>query len=92
VNYDFTSSTSQAFGNNMKQVDTSPLKFGIFSGDVNQDGSVDGLDLSIVDNDAFNFVSGYVNSDVNGDNVSDALDIGITDNNAFNFVGKITPP
>ncbi len=45
-----------------------------------------------MDNDAFNFVSGYVNTDVTGDNVVDAADLGIIDNNAFNYVSKITPP
>ncbi len=87
--YDFTTSAAQAYGSNMVQKGT---KFCIFSGDINQDGSVNVLDLGIADNDAFNFVTGYVRSDVNGDNVSNALDLGITDNNAFNFVGKVTPP
>ncbi len=87
--YDFTTSSSQAYGSNMVQV--SGL-WSFFAADVNQDGNVGGLDLSLVDNDAFNFVSGYVNTDVNGDNVTNALDLGITDNNAFNFVSKITPP
>ncbi len=73
-------------------MDTSPLRFAIFSGDVNQDGNADALDLGIVENDAFNFVSGYVASDVTGDNVTDALDLAIISNNALNFVSKITPP
>jgi len=91
MNYDFTSAQSQAYGNNLKQLDTSPLRFAIYSGDVNQDGVVDGSDGAIVDNDAYNFVTGYVNSDVNGDDVVDGSDGAIIDNNAFNFVGKITP-
>jgi len=75
----------------MKQVDASPLRFAIYSGDVNQDGIVDGTDASLVDNDAFNFVTGYVGTDVNGDDVVEASDAAIVDNNAFNFVGSITP-
>jgi len=89
--FDFTSSQSQAFGDNMKQVDASPVIFAIYSGDVNQDGVVDGTDAALVDNDAFNFVTGYVVTDVNGDEVVDGSDAAIVDNNAFNFVGKITP-
>ncbi len=92
MTYDFSDLASKAYGNNMIQIDASPLRFGIYSGDVNQDGSIDAIDQGIVDNDAFNFISGYVNSDVNGDNFMDALDLGITDNNAFNFVSKISPP
>ena len=91
MGYDFTSAVSKAFRNNMKQVDTSPVKFAIYSGDVNQDGVVDATDLQRVDNHAFNFVTGYVATDLTGDNVVDATDAAIADNNAFNFVSKITP-
>ena len=76
----------------MIQVDNSPLTFAIYGGDVNQTGEVDASDLSTIDNDAFNFVTGYVNTDVTGDNVTDASDYAIADNNAFNFVTKSVPP
>ncbi|HRI84317.1 MAG TPA: choice-of-anchor D domain-containing protein [Ignavibacteria bacterium] len=90
-NYDFTSSLSQAFGNNMKQVNTSPDRFAIYSGDVNQDGVIDLADGSLIDNDAFNFASGYLPTDVNGDGVIDLADGVYADNNGFNFVSKIAP-
>ena len=89
--YDFTSSANTAYGSNQIQVDNSPVRFAIYSGDVNQDGVVDGTDAALVDNDAYNFVTGYVATDVNGDYVVDGSDGAIMDNNAFNFVGKITP-
>lgn len=92
LTFDFSTAANKAYGNNQKQIDTSPVKFGIYSGDVNQDGNADGVDLGLADNDAFNFVAGYVNTDVNGNNSVDATDLGIIDNNAFNFVSKITPP
>lgn len=88
-NYSFMTAATQAYGSNMV------LKLGrycIYSGDVDQDGSVDASDFSQVDNDAFNFVSGYVASDVTGDNTVDASDASVVDNNSFNFVQKITPP
>jgi len=91
VNYDFSNSSSQAFGSNMIQVDASPVRFAIFSGDVNQDGVVDATDAGAIDNDAFNFVTGYVNTDITGDDLVDATDAAIADNNAANFVGKIVP-
>jgi len=91
LTFDFTPAASQAHGNNMKQVDTSPVRFAIYSGDVNQDGIVDGSDASLADNDAFNFVTGYVATDVNGDDIVDGSDAAIVDNNATNFVAKITP-
>jgi len=89
--YNFTTAANKAYGNNQKQIDTSPLRFGIYSGDVNQDGVIDGTDNGLIDNDATNFVMGYVNTDVNGDGVVDGSDAAIADNNAFNFVTKITP-
>jgi len=89
--YDFTPASNTAYGNNQIQVDITPVRFGIYSGDVNQEGVIDGTDAGLVDNDAANFLTGYVNSDVNGDDVVDGSDAVIVDNNAFNFVSKVTP-
>ncbi len=91
VNYDLSTSSSQAYGNNMIQVDASPVRFAVYSGDVNQDGVINAIDVSAIDNDVFNFVSEYVASDVTGNNVTDASDLAIADNNAFNFVSKMRP-
>ncbi len=88
-NYDFTSDGSQSYGSN------STLKLGrfcIYSGDVNQDGLIDGTDLFLVDNDALAGVTGYVNTDLNGDGIVDGTDEMIADNNVFNYVMKMTPP
>ena len=86
--YDFTTSVGQAFGSNMVLVSG---EASFYSGDVNQDGVIDLSDGSDVDNDAFNFVSGYVRTDVNGDDVVDLTDAAYVDNNAFNFVGVVKP-
>ena len=83
--YDFTSGANRAYGDNQVQVNNSPLKFAIYGGDINQDGIVDAGDLSLVDNDAFNSVSGYVKTDVTGDNFVDGSDLSIVDNNAFQW-------
>lgn len=88
LTYNFTSSSAQAYGSNQIQVGT---KWTIFSGDVNQDGTIDLGDGTMIDNDAFNFVSGYVATDVNGDETVDITDQTIADNNSYNFVGKVTP-
>jgi len=76
---------------NMIQVDSSSVNFAIYSGDVNQDGVIDATDAGAIDNDAFNFVSGYVVTDLTGDNVIGASDAAIADNNAANFVSVIRP-
>ncbi|MBK8381716.1 MAG: VCBS repeat-containing protein [Ignavibacteria bacterium] len=91
LTYNFSTAITQAFGNNLKQVDASPVVFAIFSGDVNQDGTIDASDVSDADNDAFNSVSGYVSTDVTGDDFVDAADVSIVDNNAFNAVSAVTP-
>ena len=44
MTYDFTSANTQAYEDNMIQVDAPPVNFAIYSGDVNQDGVVDGSD------------------------------------------------
>ncbi|MEO6694162.1 MAG: dockerin type I domain-containing protein [Ignavibacteria bacterium] len=91
INYNFTTSSGQAFGSNQKSVDASPVRFAVYSGDVNQDGTIDATDLALVDNAAYNFISGYVNTDVTGDNFVDATDAALADNNAANFVSVIRP-
>ncbi|MBK8382018.1 MAG: choice-of-anchor B family protein [Ignavibacteria bacterium] len=89
--YNFSDSLSKAYGSNMKQVDFSPVRFAAYSGDVDQDGSVDASDVSSIDNDANNSVTGYVNTDLSGDKFVDAIDVSIVDNNSSNTVSAITP-
>lgn len=66
-------------------------KWTIFSGDENQDGTVDASDLSDADNDALNSLSGYVPTDVNGDDFVDAGDVSLIDNNGSISVSVIRP-
>lgn len=87
----FISTRTIAYGSNLKLLTPFPTRYGMYSGDVNQDGVIDLADLALVDNDLFNFVMGYVNTDVNGDNFVDASDAAIVDNNAFNFVSVVKP-
>jgi len=91
LNYNFTDSTTKAYGSNQIQIDAAPLRFGIYSGDENQDGSVDVSDVIDIFNDAANFVSGYVVTDVTGDDFVDSSDLLLTFNNSTNFVSVITP-
>ena len=89
--FDFTTVNTQAFGNNMTQVNTSPVKFAVYSGDVNQDGFIDLNDISLVFNAAGIFLTGYELPDVTGDNIVDLNDITITYNNSSAFVSVIKP-
>ena len=91
LSFNFISSAAKAYGSNQILVDSSPLRFGIYSGDVNQDGTVDATDVSEIDNDAFSFLGGYIVTDINGDRFVDASDYSIADNNAANFVSAVRP-
>ncbi len=86
--YDFTTAQNQAFGDNLKEMNG---LYVIYSGDVNHDGAVDGLDMIPLDNQAANFGSGYLPEDLNADGSIDALDMIIADNNAASFVSAVLP-
>ena len=69
-----------------------PVRWAMYCGDVNQDGYVDPLDLSIIDLDSFNYASGLsLVTDINGDHFVDPLDMSIADLNSFNYVGIKRP-
>jgi PKD repeat protein len=88
VSYNFTSSAAQAYGNNLKLVSGNYVVYG---GDVNQDGVIDTGDLTAVDNDSKDFLTGYLNTDVNGDGIVNASDLPLVNSNGGLFVAKITP-
>jgi hypothetical protein len=88
VSYDFTSSSMQTFGGNIIYKGT---KYCIFSGDVNNDGSINLDDENLISDDYSNFVTGYVNTDVNGDFIVNLTDLSIAYNNSNNFVSVIHP-
>ena len=83
TNYDFSNSLTKAYAEfntaSMKTVE--PGHYALFGGDANKDGTVDGLDMNIVDNNTIAGAFGYDNSDANGDGASDGLDMNIVDNN-----------
>ena len=89
--YNFTTAAAQSFGSNMIQVDASPVRYAVYSGEINKDGTIDATDVAGIDNDAAAFVSGYVVADLNGDRFVDATDALIADNNAANFISIIRP-
>jgi hypothetical protein len=88
VKYDFTQQINAAYGNNLKPIGS---YFGIFSGDVNQDGVVDALDMIAVDNLSAPGSGGYIPEDTNGDGVIDAADMGLINGNAGMFIRKSLP-
>lgn len=91
LSYSFSTAAVQAYGNNMVQVDSSPLRFAVYNGDENQNGSVDLVDITDTYNSASGFAAGYLSTDTDGNNIVDLNDITITYNNASAFVSKVIP-
>jgi hypothetical protein len=89
--YLFSSFATQAFGSNMVQVQASPAIWAIFTGDINQDGSVDISDYLVLDPDIQNGNGGYIVTDLNGDGASDITDYLYMDPNIQNGVGAFLP-
>lgn len=88
VTYNFSAAASRAYGDNLKQISG---RWVIYSGDVNQDGIIDTADMTPVDNDASNYITGYLNTDVNGDGAIDTGDMTTVDNNANNYIVSQAP-
>jgi hypothetical protein len=89
VFYNFTSAANKAYGSNQVQVSTGI--WAIYSGDINQDGVIDGLDYNDWENDNNNFAGGYFSTDLNGDGIVDGFDYPIFDANSQNNVSVVTP-
>ena len=88
VNQSFGTPGGVYAGNLLQMAD---LGYAIFGGDVNQDGIVDGGDMSVVENDANLAASGYLADDCNGDGIIDGGDMSIIENDAALAAGAIVP-
>ncbi len=86
--YNFSATATMAFGSNLKLVSG---KYVIYGGDINQDGIIDADDMVSVDNDASDFMHGYLSTDVNGDGTTSSDDLLLINANSSVFVGKIIP-
>jgi hypothetical protein len=89
--YNFTTNPASTYGDNVTLIESSPIIWAAFSGDINADGVIDGLDFNDWESDSNNFGAGYIPTDVNGDGVTDGLDFVLIETNTNNFVGVVTP-
>lgn len=80
LNYDFTSDSVKAYGNNMIKING---KWCIISGDINQDGKINAIDRGICWNDRG---TADVYSDVNHDGIVNELDRAILAKNTYKKV------
>jgi hypothetical protein len=84
LSYDFSSSSSQAYGDNMIEVETGIWAF--YSGDLNQDLTIDSSDSDSLLNDVSNSNFGVLATDLNGDGSVDPSDTDIFFPNLENSV------
>jgi hypothetical protein len=86
--YDFSNSMNTAFndGINLPLKNSNENVYLIYSGDINQDGSIDIFDMQVAENASTNFEFGYISSDCNGDGSPDIFDMQIIENNATMFL------
>ncbi|MGL2964919.1 beta strand repeat-containing protein [Flavobacterium sp. RSB2_4_14] len=88
LSYDFTTAANKAFGDNMKDLGG---VFGFYSGDINQDGFIEGGDFPFLFNDSDNFFEGFQTTDLNGDGFVEGADFPYLFNNSDNFIESLRP-
>ncbi len=86
--YNFSLNSQQTYGNNL--VNHSGV-FLIYSGDINQDGSIDFNDYPSLDIASSNGLLGYDSNDINGDASVDFNDYPIIDQNSSNGIISVKP-
>lgn len=89
VNYDFTTQQNSAYGGNLTMVDLGT--WALYSGDINQDQSIDAFDYLLIDPDIISGLFGYLITDINGDGGVDAFDYIILDANLTSGITGVYP-
>lgn len=89
VSWDFTTSASNAYGDNQAQIDFGV--YGLFVGDINLDGFIDINDTGPVNTSIRIGSTGYTPSDVNGDAVVDINDAGPINTNIRMGITRVIP-
>ena len=89
TSYNFTTAATQAFGSNMALVNTGV--YGVYVGDVNQDGVVNVTDLSLTLTQLISGTVGYNVTDVTGDGQVNVIDNSTILTSLINGVSKMNP-
>jgi len=88
-NYDFTTAANKAFGSNQASLGNG--YFGMWSGDINQDGTIDSNDYSEIENAVQQFIFDYSIFDITGDNQVESNDYSLIENNTQLFIFVAQP-
>ncbi len=79
TNYIFSDAASKALGNNMRNLGDG--RFALFSGDSNQDGGIEVIDMNTIQSALQINKAGYVPEDLNGDGMVESSDYSLLENN-----------
>jgi hypothetical protein len=89
LTYDFTTAADKAYGSNMKMLESGV--YGFYSGDINQDGFIEGEDYAPLFTAIESLLEGYQSTDVNGDGFVEGEDIPYLYNNSESLIEVIHP-
>lgn len=81
LSYSFTDFSSKAYGGNLSNLNDG--NFALYSGDTDQNGNINLIDLTSIEQRIVLFTSGYNAYDLNGDYVVESTDQSIIENNAL---------
>lgn len=87
--YDFSTAANKAYGSNLKNLGSGI--YGIYTGDINQDGTIDFSDYPTLDIGAIHGTTGYLTPDLNGDDTIDFSEYPYIDLNSINGVSVTKP-
>jgi hypothetical protein len=89
VNYDFSTASSQAYG--LNQAHLGAGIYGIYNGDLNQDGAIESTDYFLLENDVVSILFGYFGADLNGDGVVESVDYLMMENLISSIIFTLKP-
>ncbi|MBK7432162.1 MAG: hypothetical protein IPI62_14925 [Bacteroidetes bacterium] len=87
--FDFSTAANQAYSSNQKFLETNI--YGFYSGDVNQDGTINSTDYSSIENATQNYTSGYYSFDLTGDHLIESADFSLIENNSMLLLNVAHP-
>jgi len=79
ANYTFTDNITKAYQNKLTNLGNG--YFAMFSGDVDQNGSINITDVSEIETSASLFLNGYQANDITGDAIIESSDFSLAENN-----------
>ncbi len=89
TSYNFSTAANKAHGNNLKNMGSGI--YAIYTGDINQDGTIDFSDYPTLDTGSVAGSTGYLTADLNGDGTIDFSDYPMIDTNSLNGVTLSRP-